>query len=571
MSEIKVQSTCENKVHNMTENNVHKWWETTTIYQIYPRSFMDSDGDGVGDLEGIISKLDYLKDLGFETLWISPFYMSAQSDHGYDISDYYHIDPLFGSDADADRLIQAVHNKGMKILFDMVMNHTSIEHSWFKESRESVDSPKRDWYIWRPGKGDKKPPNNWMSMTGKKGWNYDSKTDEWYYASFLNFQPDLNYKNPEVVQAMFDVVRYWLDKGVDGFRLDIFNCIGKDESMRDNPFSWRYFPTPENNHACFFQEKLYNYNHPDSLAFSKKLRAVIDEYPDKFLIGEVSGDDAVLKQFMGSPSDGLHTVFLFELIHYQFSKTFFKTFMEKIETHYPAPYVPTYVFSNHDIGRYISRVQGDLEKAKCIALFQMTNRGIPVLYYGDEIGMTNHDLPIKTAQDPLAKQFKWVPKRLAQKLDIFLNRDDCRTPMHWSHEANAGFSSSPQTWLPTLQNRKGDVESNADVERNVAAQQNDPTSLLNTHKALLEIRKNSEALKTGQTHIIESPQDLLVYSRQSSDEHLIILINFGSQTNSFHTGQSAMTEVYKTSQTVVFDEGSIVLGPYSGAIVRVKK
>jgi len=537
-----------------------KWWESTTIYHIYPRSFMDTDGNGIGDLNGILSKLDYLKDLGVETLWISPFYLSAQQDHGYDISDYFTVDPIFGNNSDANRLIEEVHKRGMKILFDMVMNHTSVEHEWFKQSRESVDSPKRDWYIWRKGHGEKKPPNNWMSMTGKKGWNYDKVTNEWYYASFLSFQPDLNYNNPEVIAAMFGVVRYWLEQGVDGFRLDIFNCIGKDERMLNNPFSWRYIPTPDNNHESFFQKKLYNFNHPASIDFAKKLRTVMDEYPDRFLIGEVSGSDRVLKQYMGSESDGLHSVFLFELIHFKFSKSFFKGFLEKIEKEFPHPFIPTYVFSNHDIGRFISRVGGDMEKAKCIALFQLTSRGIPILYYGDEIGMTNHNLPIRSAQDPLAIQFKWVPKIIAAKLGLFLNRDDGRTPMQWNNQKNAGFSTADQTWLPLVPDY---------TIRNVATQNEAPWSLLNVYKQLFQLRYTYRAIKDGKTTLRDSSKNVLVYSRETDAEHVLIAINLGPQVEIYNTGNSMPTVLLSTVLGQEIKEGTIILKPYSGLVVKL--
>lgn len=543
----------------MIDKSDGKWWQNTTIYQIYPRSFMDSNGTGVGDLKGIISKLDYLKDLGVETIWISPFYKSAQQDHGYDISDYLLVDPMFGSNFDAEHLIKEVHGRGMKILFDMVMNHTSIEHEWFKASSMSLDNPKRDWYIWGKGKGANKPPNNWMSMTGKKGWNYSPETDEWYYASFLNFQPDLNYNNPKVVEAMFDVVDYWLEKGVDGFRLDIFNCIAKDQSMKDNPFSWRYLPTPDNNHDSFFQKKLYNFNHPDSFEFAKRLRSLVDNYPDRFLIGEVSGDDQVLKEYIGDKQDGLNTVFLFELIHFKFSKKYFEKFLDKIEREYPQPYTPTYVLSNHDIGRYISRVGGNLEKAKCLALFQMTNRGVPVIYYGDEIGMENHNLAIKTALDPIAKQFRMVPKCVSKKLQIFLNRDDCRTPMQWNNQKNAGFSNGNETWLPVTEGFK---------IRNVATQSDKADSLLNKYKDLLRLRKEHEALKTGATTLMASLPNLLLYSRNTEEEHLLVAINFDSSEITFETESANGWVIFATSEYEKTSNYSYTLKANSGIVIQ---
>jgi len=237
------------------------WWQKTTIYQVYPRSYQDSNGDGIGDLHGIISKLDYIRDLGFETIWLSPFFASPQRDWGYDVSDYRDVAPEYGDLADAEALIAEIHKRGMRVLFDLVMNHTSDEHPWFRESRASRENPKRDWYIWRDGRGER-PPNNWKAVPGGSGWHYDPGTGQWYYASFLPFQPDLNYRNPEVKQAMFDVARYWLDKGVDGFRLDIFHAIYKDAGLRDNPFSWRLLP--HNFEAGYFQDWQNNLNLPET-------------------------------------------------------------------------------------------------------------------------------------------------------------------------------------------------------------------------------------------------------------------------------------------------------------------
>jgi alpha-glucosidase len=246
-----------------------KWWQKTTIYQIYPRSFLDTNGDGIGDLAGIIAKLDYIKDLGFETIWVSPFYKSPGRDFHYDISDYTQIDPIFGTLDDADRLIQETHKRKMRIVFDMVLNHTSDEHPWFQESRSSKDNPKRNWYIWKKGKEKDQAPNNWISMINKPGWNYDATTEEWYFANFLDFQPDLNYRNPEVKEAMFAIMRYWLDKGVDGFRLDIFNSIYKDAEFRDNPFSLHFIPSAHSQDEAFFQKKIHTLNHPDCFGSSK--------------------------------------------------------------------------------------------------------------------------------------------------------------------------------------------------------------------------------------------------------------------------------------------------------------
>ncbi len=536
-----------------------KWWQNTTIYQIYPRSFKDSNNDGVGDLKGIIEKLDYLKELGIETIWLSPFYKTSHKDFGYDICDYYKVDPLFGSDEDVDILISEVHNRGLKIVFDMVMNHTSDEHEWFKESRSSKVNEKRDWYIWKKGNG-KKPPNNWISMIGKKGWNYDKLTDEWYYASFLPFQPDLNYSNEEVKQEMFNVVRYWLKKGVDGFRLDIFNCIGKDKLFRNNPPSLRYIPSPDNNDEAFFQKKKYSFNHEKSFLFSKELRRVVNEFDDRFLIGEVSGPTSVLKRFMGKKNDGLHTVFLFELIRYNFNASYFKKIIEKFEKHYPKPYSPTYVYSNHDLGRAIARVDDNMIKAKLLALFQMTARGIPVLYYGEEIGMKNHDLSAHEALDPLSREYKWIPKKLFRSFKVLTNRDDSRTPMQWDESKNSDFSDeNVASWLPLTKGFR---------KRNVHVELDDDDSILNFYKNILNYRKNSKILKEGDIVINEkyTTKDILVFERILNEKTLMIVINFSKKKYAL---KKIIGKIQiRTKKKIVLSKEKLLLPKFSGCIIE---
>lgn len=356
-----------------------QWWKSASIYQVYPRSFKDSNGDGVGDIPGVISKLDYLKDLGVEAIWVSPFFKSPQKDFGYDISNYRAVDPTMGQEGDAERLIQETHKRGMKIIFDMVMNHTSDQHPWFEESRSSRDNPKADWYIWRD------QPNNWVSALGKPGWKYEPRRNQWYFASFLPFQPDLNYRNPEVKKAMLNHVRYWLEKGVDGFRLDIFNVIYKDAQFRNNPKTLKFLPNDE---YVGFQYRKYTQNLPENHEFAKELRAVIEEYGSKYgssermLVGEVMGEHHRIKPFLGKNHDGLNLIFLFDILKFDFKADFFREKLALYEREYPAPYVPTYVFSNHDQMRSLSRLGGDLQDAKLLALLQLTARGVPVIYQG---------------------------------------------------------------------------------------------------------------------------------------------------------------------------------------------
>ncbi|HAA56001.1 MAG TPA: glucohydrolase [Myxococcales bacterium] len=537
-----------------------EWWKQTTVYQIYPRSFYDSNGDGIGDIEGIIQKLDVLHALGVETLWCSPFYKSPQADFGYDIADYLSIAPEYGSMEDAERLIKEVHDRDMKIVFDMVLNHTSDQHGWFVESKSSRDNPKRDWYIWRDGKGKGLPPNNWKSMTGGSGWTYDEQTDQWYWATFLPFQPDLNYRNPEVKQQMFDIVRHWLSKGVDGFRLDIFNAIFKDTSFEDNPFSWRPLPS-EDNPDGFFQSNVHTINHPDTFQFAQELRAVIDEFdtPKRFLVGEVFGPTEKICDYCGDGSDGLHLVFLFKSLHVPMTAKGFGELLDEYETHFQAPLMPTYVFGNHDRPR---RDKTE-EQARLQRLFQYTARGVPFLYYGEEIGMKHHSLPLKTALDPMAEKYKWIPQWMATfmvKQGILLNRDECRTPMQWDASPNAGFTTADAApWLPLHPDH---------TKRHVAAQRTSD-SLWTCIQRLLQLRKQHPSLHAGTLERLPSShKDLLSYQRNHQDAPTIrVYLNFGKQTITLPT--QAGTCLFST-HTPRAQELPLPtqLRPYEGVIIQ---
>jgi alpha-glucosidase len=467
------------------------WYHTTTIYQIYPRSFRDTNGDGVGDLQGVIQKLDYLRDMGFETLWISPFFASPQRDFGYDIADFLSISADFGGMEDALQLIDEVHKRGMRVVFDMVMNHTSDEHSWFKESRSSRANPRADWYIWR----DK--PNNWNSLTGGSGWHYAPERGQYYWASFLPFQPDLNYRNPDVKRAMFDTVRYWLGKGVDGFRLDIINVIYKDAEFRPNPFSTQ-FMQKEYDYSSFFQEAKYNVNQPETFEFVRELRGVCDEIGERMLVGEATAKRDALRKFLGGETnDGLGLMFDFSMLNFKFTAEWFRDLVAGVEAAFPEPFMPVYVFSNLDRRRSMSRLGSDPRKAKLLALLQFSVRGVPCTYYGEEIGMTDLPMPFASALDPLPHKYKFIPRLIPDLIGLTVNRDEVRTPMQWSAAENAGFTSGARTWLPV----------NPNYERvNVADEQADPASLLNTFRALLGLRKNHIALREGSmTLLVRAP------------------------------------------------------------------
>lgn len=540
--------------------NFH-WWQTTTIYQVYPRSYLDSKGDGIGDIQGIISKLDYIKDLGFETIWFSPFFKSPQGDFGYDISDYYSIAPEYGDLEVVQRLIDEIHIRKMRVIFDLVMNHTSIEHPWFRESRSSWDNPKSDWYIWRDGK-DNNPPNNWHAIPGGSGWHYEKSRDQWYYGSFLPFMADLNYRNPQVKSEMLNVARYWLEKGVDGFRLDIFHAIYKDEQFRNNPFSFHYVPTHDLS-AGWFQKWIFNLNLPETYEFAKELRSFVERItPGALLLGEVDGSDEAIRAYLGEKGDGLNLVFLWKLLYLKPTAAFFRRVVQVYENEYAEPFIPVYVFGNHDVKRLLSKIKGDLRIAKLLAVFQFTVRGVPVIYYGEEIGMQEGKFSLKKALDPMGRKYSWVPDKVAALVNIYVNRDGCRTPMQWNKSPNAGFTAPNATpWLPL----------NPDYHQvNVENQASDPNSLWNVYKALLRIRKEHYVLQIGSLRLLdikESNPKLLVYARESDEEKLLVIINFVKTKQTFVNNTGCKKLIYQVGEILTNKDGKIEIGPFSAIIL----
>ncbi len=508
------------------------WWKRTTVYQVYPRSFSDSNADGIGDLPGVIERLDYLRWLGVETIWMSPFYSSPQTDFGYDISDHFDIAPEYGDLEDCRRLIDEVHARGMKIVLDMVLNHTSIEHPWFQESRSSRTNDRRDFYIWRDGRRAAgscgAPPNNWRSMLGSSGWHHDPTTDQWYWASFLPFQPDLNYRNPAVKQAMLDVVRHWLREGADGLRLDIFNAIFKDASFADNPFSLRPLPS-EHNPDGFFQRALHTQNHPDTIAFARELRAVVDEFrdPPRFVVGEVFGHTDLLREYCGAEGQGLNLVFLFKSLRTPLTAPALRELVREFELAFPEPLFPTYVFGNHDRPRGMERLGNDPAKARMLAAFQLTVRGVPFLYYGEEIGLGHHHgMPPELARDPIAARYRFLPRWLLPSMrrrGILINRDECRSPMPWGAGPHAGFSSGETPWLP--------VHPDSPLI-NVDAQRDDPGSVLSSYRRMLNLRRHSPALSDGALALLEPRADagrVLAFARIHAHETARVYLNLSDR------------------------------------------
>jgi alpha-glucosidase len=495
-------------VRNSSRPEDYQWWERGIIYQIYPRSFMDGNGDGIGDLAGIRSRLDYLQWLGIDAIWISPIFPSPMADFGYDISNYTEIDPIFGTLADFDALLSETHRRGIKLLLDYVPNHTSDRHPWFIESRGSRNHPKRDWYIWRdpaPGGG---PPNNWRANFGGNAWEFDDTTGQYYYHAFLKEQPDLNWRNPEVQAAMLDVLRFWLDRGVDGFRVDVMHHLVKDTQFRDNPPNpnWRTGMSP-------YRELLTTYTAdlPEVQEIVAKMRAVVEEYDSRMIVGEIYLPVERLMAYYGASGEGAHLPFKFQLIGLPWQARTIATAVERYEAMLPSYAWPNWVLGNHDKPRITTRVGA--AQARVAAMMLLTLRGTPTMYYGDEVGMHDVPIPPDEVKDPFEKNLP----------GLGLGRDPERTPMQWSGDENAGFTTG-EPWLPVADDYR---------LNNVAAQQDQPLSILSLCKRLIDLRRAEPALSIGDFSAVPAEGDLMAYVRKAEQRRLLIVLNLGGQPQSF--------------------------------------
>lgn len=487
--------------------NDYLWWKHGVIYQIYTRSFKDSNNDGVGDIQGIIEKLDYLDDLGVDAIWLSPINKSPMRDFGYDIEDYYSIDPIFGNLQDFDKLVASSHERNIKVIMDLVVNHTSDQHHWFKESRSSLDNPKRNWYIWRKGRRNK-PPNNWKAACGGSTWEFDETTGEYYLHSFLKEQPDLNWRNKQLKKKIFKMMTFWLDRGVDGFRIDMVNWLIKDRKFRNNTFTWK----------IFFQQKRrrYDRNRPKVHKLLKKMRALIDRYEDRMLVGEVftliPGDPGLSAKFLGNGNDELHLAFDFSLMYRLWNAKYFYNAVKKWYEKIPSNGWPCFVLSNHDQPRGRSRFMGAADsdgRARVAAVFLLTLRGTPFLYYGEELGMKNAKLNKAELVDPLGKKF-WP---------IYKGRDLSRAPMLWGFDKYAAFSKT-EPWLPVDRNYE-----NLCVEKQLG----DPDAILNLYKTIIALRKAHIELSRGDfIPIIKGQDNIIAYYRKYRDHTSFIALNFSN-------------------------------------------
>jgi alpha-glucosidase len=480
------------------------WWQTGLIYQIYPRSFQDSDADGIGDLQGIAQRLTYLQELGVDGVWVSPIFRSPMADFGYDISDYTDIDPVFGTLADFDDFLEQAHALELKVILDFVPNHTSNKHSWFEQSRSSRDNPKRNWYIWRnpaPGGG---PPNNWLSNFGGSAWEYDQPTQQYYYHAYLTAQPDLNWRNPHVREAMYEVMRFWLRRGVDGFRVDVLWHVIKDAQFRDNPINPMFRPDEPPHHAVI---PLYTADRGEVHEVVAEMRHVTEEFSQRVLIGEIYLPIERLVTYYGRDLRGVHLPFNFSLIRAPWNARAIAKLIDEYEAALPEGGWPNWVLGNHDNPRIANRIgQAQLSVA---AMLLLTLRGTPTIYYGEEIGMEEVSIPPAASRDPFERN---VP-------GLGLGRDGCRTPMQWDASFNAGFSTSTP-WLP--------IPDSARLI-NVATQSRESSSLIELYRQLIALRRARPALVSGIYEPIAATGDLLVYVRTLNGEKLLMALNLGDE------------------------------------------
>jgi alpha-glucosidase len=527
--------------------HVLPWWQSAVIYEIYPRSFQDTNGDGIGDLRGILARLPYLSELGIDAIWICPIFPSPMADFGYDISNYADIDPLFGSLQDFDELLEAAQHHGVRLLLDLVPNHTSDRHPWFLQSRSSRENTRRDWYLWRDPARHGAAPNNWLSEFGGSAWQYDAATRQYYYHAFLAQQPDLNWRNAEVRAAIYDVMRFWLRRGVHGFRVDVLWHLIKDDRFRDNPPNPQFAPGKPPHQALI---PLYTTDRPEMEQVIAELRAVIDEFPDRLLIGEIYLPIQRLVAYYGRNLDGAHLPFNFTLLSTAWNACTIAKLIEEYETALPPGGWPNWVLGNHDQPRVASRIGRD--QAGIAAILLLTLRGTPTIYYGEEIGMVQAHIPPDRVRDPFAKN---VP-------NLKIGRDGCRTPMQWDGSTNAGFSAA-EPWLPIPDSYRQD---------NLEAQRREKGSLFNLYRRIIALRRARRALLHGAYRPLHATGDLLLYLRALDDERIVVALNLGSEPLVAKFEAQASGKVLLSSGADREGEklgAAIDLRPHEGLIIEI--
>ncbi len=529
--------------------NNNPWWRGAVIYQIYPRSFLDSNGDGIGDLKGIEQKLDYIADLGVDAVWISPFFKSPMNDFGYDISDYRDIDPIFGDMADFDAVIKKAHKLDLKIMIDQVLSHTSDQHAWFLESKKDKTNAKADWYVWSDANVDGTPPNNWLSVFGGSAWEWDENRQQFYLHNFLTSQPDLNYHNPELRQAILGEVKFWLDKGVDGFRLDAINYCFHDTELRSNPFK----PEDERkgrgfseNNPYAWQYHYYDNNRPEILEFLQELRALFDQYPDIASVGEINTEDSLQSIFEYTTNNRLHCGYSFELLADEGSPQHIRDTVEALEAKLEGA-MGCWAISNHDVARVVSRwgqKDGDPRMAKMLSTMVGSLRGAVCTYQGEELGLSNAEIPFEDIQDPFGIEF-WPE---------FKGRDGCRTPMPWNaNEEYAGFSTT-KPWLPVPKEH---------VAISIDQQLQSSDSVHNHYRSFIKWRKTQNTLVEGDIAFVESSDNLLGFTRSKGNDVLLCYFNFSNTEQIVKNVAQGIDDINEVFVSASASNGTITLPPYA--------
>ncbi|GGH28520.1 alpha-glucosidase [Cribrihabitans marinus] len=529
------------------------WWRGAVIYQIYPRSFQDNNGDGIGDLLGIANRLPHIASLGVDAIWVSPFFTSPMKDFGYDVSDYCDVDPMFGSLADFDSLVSAAHSHGLRVMIDLVLSHTSDQHPWFIESRASRDNPKADWYVWADPKPDGTPPNNWLSIFGGSAWHWDSRREQYYLHNFLTSQPDLNFHNPQVQDALLNVARFWLDRGVDGFRLDTINFYFHDDQLRDNPAlepERRDDSIAPSVNPYNHQEHIYSKNRPENLDFLRRFRAVLEEYPAAAAVGEV-GDAQRGLEIMGeytSGNDKVQMCYSFEFL----SKTK-PTAARVIEVlrrtdEAAADGWACWAFSNHDVARHATRWDLNPAALRALCTLQMCLRGSVCLYQGEELGLPEADVAFEDLQDPYGKEF-WPE---------YKGRDGCRTPMPWEPSNQNGGFSAGSPWLPV---------SHDHLQRSVAAQERDPGALLHHYRKAIAFRHTHASLTKGSHDRLENEGSIVHFVRRHGRETLFCAVNLSGEPAVMDMPQGEWHQVgLELGSAAPAPDGKLHLGPWQPAL-----
>lgn len=516
------------------------WWRSAVIYQILVPSFFDSNGDGMGDLQGIASKLEYIEWLGIDAIWLSPIYASPLAELGYDVSSYVEVNPRFGSLNDFDELLASAHARGIRLILDWVPNHTSSEHPWFQESRSSRENPKRDWYVWRDPAANGSPPNNWLSVFGGSAWSQDPETQQYFYHVFLKEQPDLNWRNPDVQAAMHDAMRFWLDRGVDGFRIDALDLLVEDDDLQDNPPNPDYNPERDGPDMVVVQE--HTRNNPVNHVILADMRRVVDEYPDRVLLGELYLDPTGIASYYGSQEPELHLPLNPIFANAEWSADELADQVNAFYEAVPDGRWPTWMVSTHDGRRVASRA--GIQQAGPAAMMLLTLRGTPIVYYGDEIGMHDVEVPPERERDPQGKR-------------IGRRRDPARTPMQWNGGPHAGFTAA-EPWLPLPE----------DAHLTNVNEQSGGPSLLEFYRKLLRMRRGEPALQEGELTDCRAEGDVLTYRRHSQADRFVIAMNLSGESASLGLDGPGKLELSTYLDREEDASGSVELRPNEAILVR---